>query len=171
MSSSVLSLLLLLVFPSLTLSQAQTEVKAVSGIVSGEVQKVGFRAMILKQAIHLNLAGQVENLKDGTVHFTLQGAEDRIQKALANIGEGTKKSAAVRITTSAAPFNPALKTFTVIGWTSTTRGVTSPYNLVFTLRSDNLPVSDREAKKIYREILERTLSPADLKKSRDPDNE
>jgi hypothetical protein len=34
---------------------------AVSGVVSGNVQKVGFRAMIQKQAIKYNLAGSTKN--------------------------------------------------------------------------------------------------------------
>src|SRR5712671_6223935 len=65
---------------------------AVSGIVSGNVQQVGFRAMIQKQAIKYNLAGSAKNKKDKTVQFSLQGEKDRVNQAIAVIRDGTKKS-------------------------------------------------------------------------------
>ena len=40
-------------------------------IVSGNVQKMGFRAMILKQAIKYNLAGSAQNTQEGTLQSTL----------------------------------------------------------------------------------------------------
>src|ERR1019366_574342 len=46
-------------------SAAGSESQAISGIVSGNVQKVGFRAMILKRAIEYNLAGSARNTKEG----------------------------------------------------------------------------------------------------------
>jgi hypothetical protein len=51
-------------------------VTAVSGIVTGNVQEVGFRAMIQRRAIRYNLAGSVENKNDKSVQFFLQGDED-----------------------------------------------------------------------------------------------
>ena len=44
---------------------------AISGTVTGNDQHVGFRAMIMKQAIEYNLAGFAKNEADGIVHFTL----------------------------------------------------------------------------------------------------
>jgi len=52
---------------------------AISGVVSGNVQKVGFRAMIQKQAIKYNLAGSVKNRNDKTVRFILQGDKEADQ--------------------------------------------------------------------------------------------
>ena len=72
-------------------AQAQN-VTAVSGTVTGNVQEVGFRAMIQRQAIQENLAGSVENKSDKSVQFFLQGDGDRIDKALNNIRKGTRKS-------------------------------------------------------------------------------
>ena len=66
-------------------------VTAVSGTVTGNVQEVGFRAMIQKQAIKYNLAGSAENNTDGSVRCTLQGDNDRIKQALKTISEGHKK--------------------------------------------------------------------------------
>ena len=53
---------------------ASAQQRAITGIVSGEaIQKVGFRAMIQKQAIMYDLAGAARNVPDGTVRITLQG--------------------------------------------------------------------------------------------------
>jgi acylphosphatase len=65
-------------------------VSAISGKVTGNVQKVGFRAMIQKLAIQYNLAGSAENNTDGSVQFTLQGDNDRIKQAVKAISKGTK---------------------------------------------------------------------------------
>jgi acylphosphatase len=70
-------------------------IAAVSGVVSGSVQQVGFRAMIQKQAIMFNLAGSTKNNDDKTVQFSLQGDKNRVNQALAAIRDGTKKSSNV----------------------------------------------------------------------------
>ena len=46
-------------------------------VIGEKVQKVGYRAMIQKQAIMYNLAGYPRNNPDGTVGLELQGDEDR----------------------------------------------------------------------------------------------
>lgn len=143
---------------------AQSDVKAVSAVVSGNVQKVGFRAMILKQAIRHNLAGTAENLANGTVAFVLQGNADRIEEALDTIRKGTKKSSNVKVEVSPTDVNATLTTFTVIKWTSTSRNIRTPYDLVFHLRPSNTSVSKQDAKRIYHEILRATLGPEDLLK-------
>lgn len=147
------------------------EATAITGSVSGKVQKVGFRAMILKQAIEYNLAGSAKNLSDGTVQFSLQGKQHRIDKALDTIAKGTAKSSDVKVTTSPATVDPALKTFTVYAWTSTSRHITNPYDLVFQLRTDGEKISDKDAKKVYHEILKTTLSPEDQQKLEDNDDD
>ncbi len=48
-------------------------VKAVELIVSGKVQKVGYREFVAGIAQELGLAGFVENLKDGTVRIRCKG--------------------------------------------------------------------------------------------------
>ena len=45
--------------------------EAISGTVTGKDQHVGFRAMIMKQAIEYNLAGFTKNLPNDVVNFTL----------------------------------------------------------------------------------------------------
>ena len=110
------------------------------------IQKVGFRAMIQKQAIMYNLAGYARNIPDGTVSISLQGDKDRIDKVLDAIRAGSKKSSQdnkVSVTDDA--LDPNLKTFTVYGWTSTSRNITNPYDLVFQLRPANDEISTKQA--------------------------
>ena len=104
---------------------------AISATVTGNDQHVGFRAMIMKQAIKYDLAGSAKNDKDDIVRFTLQGDADRIATAIAAIREGTKKSSNIAVSTTDAAVDPALSTFTVIDWTSTSRNIATPYTLVF----------------------------------------
>ena len=60
---------------------ANAQQEAITATVMGEkVQKVGYRAMIQKQAIMYNLAGYARNNPDGTVGVELQGDEGRITK-------------------------------------------------------------------------------------------
>ena len=136
-------------------------VTAVSGIVTGNVQQVGFRAMIQKRAIQYNLAGSVENKDDKSVRFFLQGDEDRIDQALKAMRKGTKKSSDVNVTVSPALAHPDLQTFTVVGWTSVSRHITHPYDLVFNLRSDNTTINKQEAKRVWLDICQKAVKGAD----------
>ena len=145
-------------------SAAGPEPQALSGIVTGNVQKAGFRAMILKQAIKYNLAGSAGNTNEGTVQFTLQGDENRIGQAVMAIRDGTKRSSDVNVSTSPAKADPKLGTFTVIAWTSASRDITNPYDLVFHLRPNDEPISRKEAKQVWHEILRSTLKGEDLDK-------
>ena len=145
---------------------ARAQQESVTGTVSGEaIQKVGFRAMIQKQAIMYDLAGYARNVPDGTVSISLQGDKDRIDKALAAIRVGSKKSSRNNVVNVAtAPWDSTLKTFTVVGWTSTSRNITNPYDLVFQLRSANDEITKKEAAAIWNTIAESTLKGDDLDK-------
>lgn len=152
-----------------TAAAASAERQAYSATVSGtngaQVQKVGFRAMILKRAIEYNLAGIAKNNPDGTVQFSLQGSETRIEKVVEKISEGTGKSGPnVKVSPTAAAVVPNLNTFTVMGWTSNSRQITNQYDLVFTLRHDDTTISKDEAEDVFCKILRTTLKGEDLKK-------
>jgi|GEM_PF-1572323 len=140
--------------------------EAISGTISGEkIQKVGFRAMIQKQAIMYNLAGSARNNADGTVSVSLQGDKGRIDKTLEAIRTGTKRSSRDNtVKESSAPLDPNLKTFTVFGWTSTSRNITNPYDLIFHLRPTDDEVSKKEAEAVWNAIAESTLKGDDLEK-------
>ena len=137
---------------------------SVEATVTGNDQQVGFRALVMKQAIQYNLAGSARNDANQIVRFTLQGDKHRIDLALATIQEGTKRSSDIKITTTSAVIDPALNAFTIVDWTSTSRNITNKYNLVFELRADDTAISPTDAKAVWHQILEKTLNADDLKK-------
>ena len=100
--------------------------QAITATVTGNDQHVGFRAMVMKQAIEYNLAGVARNDANDIVRFTLQGDADRIGKAVAAIREGTKKSSSIEVSTAPAAVDPGLTTFTIVDWTSTSRKYYDP---------------------------------------------
>ena len=138
--------------------------KAISATVTGDDQHVGFRAMIMKQAIEYNLAGSTRNEANGTVNFTLQGDQDRLDTAIEAIRAGTKKSSNIEVSETPAEVDCGLSTFTIIDWTSTSRNITTPYTLVFTLRADDSEISKSDAKGVWHQILRTTLHGDDLQK-------
>ncbi len=150
----------------LTAGAASAQQEAITATVTGaEIQKVGFRAMIQKEAIMYNLAGSARNSPDGTVKVSLQGDKDRIDQTLAAIRAGSKKSSKDNaIIQAAAAWDPNLKTFTVFAWTSTSRNIANPYDLVFTLRPANDQISRHEAKAVWNKIAEGALKGDDLAK-------
>ena len=65
----------------LTAGAVGAQQQAITATVPGEkIQKVGFRAMIQKEAIMYNLAGFARNNPDGTVDVSLQGDKGRIDR-------------------------------------------------------------------------------------------
>jgi acylphosphatase len=140
------------------------EQEAIQATVTGNDEQVGFRALVMKQAIEYNLAGSATNDANDIVHFSLQGDKQRIDSALETIDEGTKRSSDIKITTVPAAIDPALKGFTIVDWTSSSRNITNKYNLVFELRGDDTPISPKDAKAAWHQILEKTLDADDLKK-------
>ena len=137
--------------------------QALSATVTGDDQGVGFRALIMKQAIR-NLAGSAENEPNAIVRFSLQGDSDRIDEAIARIREGTPRSADIDVRTTEVSIDPNLQSFTVMGWTSHTRQIANPYNLRFDLRPDDSEISKDEAKGVWHQILRDTLKGDDLAK-------
>jgi len=168
---AAISCILLTVAPvSAQSNLAGQNVIAVSGIVTGKVQEVGFRARIQKQAIRYNLAGSAQNNNDNSVRFVLQGSKDRIDQALRSISKGTKKSSDVNVSISSASVEPNLETFTVIGWTSISRRISHPYNLVFSLRHDNTTITKDQAKAVWLDICRKTVKDEDTGKCEKDDH-
>jgi acylphosphatase len=151
---------------ALTASPANAEQQAITATITGaKIQKVGFRAMIQKEAIMFNLAGSARNNADGTVAVLLQGDKDRIEQTVAVMRAGNKKSSQDNTVSQApAAVQPDLKTFTVYAWTSTSRNITNPYDLVFNLRPDDSQISRKEAKSVWNDIAKSTLKGDDLTK-------
>lgn len=141
--------------------------QAILGTVTGKDQQVGFRAMIMKQAIEYNLGGHATNEPNDVVNFTLQGDANRLDDAVAAIREGTRKSSDIVVETKPGTVDEGLDAFTVLGWTSTSRDITNPYDLVFKLRADDGKLSASEVKEVWHGILKSTLKGDDLNKLRD----
>ena len=137
---------------------------AISATVTGNDQRVGFRALVMKQAIEYNLAGFAKNDANGIVEFTLQGRQKRIDKAVETIRAGTRRSSDIEVKSSPATVDPKLDTFTVIDWTSTTRQITTPYRLVFKLRNTDETISKADVTDVWHDILRTTVQGDDLKK-------
>jgi acylphosphatase len=133
--------------------------EAIEATVTGQDQQVGFRALVMKQAIEYNLAGSAQNDPNEIVRFKLQGHKKRIDSALDTIKEGTKRSSNIKVTTFVVPVDPSLKTFTIPGWTSSSRNITTLYNLIFKLRPDDGKISLDDAKAEWRKILKGTSTP------------
>jgi acylphosphatase len=60
--------------------------------------------------------------------------------------------------------DPSLRTFTIFSWTSASRNISNPYDLVFNLRSANNEISGAEAEALWNTIAERALKGEDLAK-------
>ena len=140
------------------------QIEAISGTVTGNDQQVGFRAMIMKQAIEYNLAGFAENLPNDVVKFTLQGDPERLTTAVSAIQEGTKRSSDIKVSTTQGTVDPALNAFTIYAWTSASRNIANPYNLVFPLRPDDGVLAQTDVKTVWHGILQSTLNGDDRKK-------
>ena len=153
----LLAIFIVFGFGTFARSATAQQKHAISATVTGNDQHVGFRAMIMKQAIKYNLAGSAKNDKDNIVGFTLQGDASRIDAALATVREGTKKSSNIEVSATEAAVDPALSTFTVIDWTSTSRNITTPYTLVFKLRVDDTPFPKLKPKRLgttfYKQLI------------------
>jgi len=143
--------------------------EAIQATVTGQDQGVGFRALVMKQAIEYNLAGSATNEPNLVVQFTLQGHKKRIADALDTIDQGTKKSSNIKVSTAPIAIDQSLKTFTILGWTSSSRHITTPYDLIFKLRAADEKISKDQAKAEWRRILETTLNAEDRKKLRPDD--
>ena len=59
-------------------------------VVRGEVQGVGFRWAIQRQAVQLGLTGYAENRPDGTVRVEAEGDRDRLDLLEAFLHQGPR---------------------------------------------------------------------------------
>jgi acylphosphatase len=140
------------------------QAQAISGTVTGNDQQVGFRAMIMKQAIAYNLAGSAKNLPDDVVSFTLQGDAKRLDQAVAAIEAGARKSSDIQVATEPAAVEPGLDAFTISAWTSTTRHIHQPIRSCLQAAADGGQLSPAQVKAVWQGILKPTLKGDDLEK-------
>jgi acylphosphatase len=65
-----------------------TEVRAIRCLVSGRVQRVGYRAATMERAVALRLDGWVRNLADGRVEVVVSGVPDAVENLIAWLWRG-----------------------------------------------------------------------------------
>lgn len=156
---------LLLLSNGLAAAASADDIALDATIQGAAIQKVGFRATIQKLAIQYNLAGVTTNNDDGSVAVHLQGDGKRIERTLDMLRAGNGKSSSGNsVSQSPAATDSSLKTFTILGWTSLSRNITTPYDLVFKLRPGNEEISHKAAKKVWNDIALSTLKGEDLAK-------
>ena len=134
---------------------------ALEGWVHGNVQQVGFRAFIFKQAIRYNLGGLIENQTDGSVHFILQGQSARLDEALTFIKQGPEKAVVTDVKVTPSLVRKDIASVIVKGWTSKSRDFGHPVDLVYSLRSDDQVLSDIEAQKIFKKTIRAAILSAE----------
>lgn len=66
--------------------------KRIHLIISGDVQGVGFRAWMRREAQKLNLTGWVKNREDGSVETMAEGSEEKLQKLIELCRQGPEAS-------------------------------------------------------------------------------
>lgn len=69
------------------------ETKRLVAIVRGDVQGVGFRWFVEREAARLGLEGWVANRADGSVEVVAEGDEDWLRELLLQLWEGPPGSA------------------------------------------------------------------------------
>lgn len=77
---------------------AGVESVAVSVVVHGRVQGVGYRAWFQRNALALDLRGWVRNLDDGSVEAELHGARDAVFDMLSRATRGPPAARVERVT-------------------------------------------------------------------------
>jgi len=87
----------------------------------------------------------------------MQGIFNRIDKVIELIKKGNKKSRITEIKIEHIQIN-INRVFIVRGWTSQTRNFNSPTDLVFQIRDDESIISKKQAKQIYKQIVEKVIN-------------
>ncbi len=140
------------------------KVEAISGIVTGNDQHVGFRAMIMKQAIEYNLAGFTKNLPNDVVSFVLQGDGERLNDAVSAIQEGTKKSSGIKVSTAEDKVDPSLNAFTIFDLDVESLKHYYTVHSCLPSAARRRKVASANVKTVWHGILQSTLKGDDLKK-------
>jgi acylphosphatase len=74
-------------------------------IVRGQVQGVGYRFFVVREARALDLSGYVRNLPDGTVEIVAEGTEEVLRELERRLSDGPPAS----IVQSVTPFSISLQ--------------------------------------------------------------
>lgn len=80
-----------------------------TAVVHGDVQGVGYRVFVLREAARLGLRGYVRNLPNGTVEVVAEGPRSLLEQFLAALRRGPR---AAEITWVDVTWSPAIGAFT-----------------------------------------------------------
>src|SRR5260221_14063221 len=72
-------------------------VERLHGVVHGDVQGVGFRYFLMREAQRLGLRGWVRNRDDGTVEFVAEGNRADLERLQQAAGRGPRMAHVVRV--------------------------------------------------------------------------
>lgn len=86
---------------------------ALTAVVDGRVQGVGFRYATWRLAAELGLAGWVRNRPDGSVEVWAQGPSSSLARLTAFLAEGPPGAAVWSVETTETDPDPALTSFDV----------------------------------------------------------
>ena len=91
----------------------QNSLEAVSVLIKGRVQGVGFRAFVRRNAMLLGLKGKVANLPNGTVKAHIEGTHERVKQMLHLIEQGPSLARVDQVVVSPVDPTGQYKTFEV----------------------------------------------------------
>jgi acylphosphatase len=80
-------------------------------VARGEVQGVGFRWAVQREAIRLGLAGYAANLPDGSVEVAAEGPPERLDELEAFLRDGPRWAEVQRLETRRSPATGEFKGF------------------------------------------------------------
>ena len=96
-----------------TPAPARPAMRRVHVLVSGKVQRVGFRLFTLRRAVRLKLTGWVKNLRDGRVEVLVEGPAEKVEELLAAIRQGPPQARVDELKVAEEPFRGEFTTFEV----------------------------------------------------------
>jgi len=73
------------------------QVERLHGVVHGDVQGVGFRYFLMREARRLGLRGWVRNRDDGTVEFVAEGRRSDLERLKQVAGQGPRTARVDRV--------------------------------------------------------------------------
>jgi acylphosphatase len=91
------------------MSAGANQDERLTAIVHGDVQGVGFRMFVWREAVRLGLRGYVRNLPDGTVEVVAEGPRPLLEQLLAALRRGPR---AAEVTSVDVTWSPAIGAFT-----------------------------------------------------------
>lgn len=80
-------------------------------MVRGEVQGVGFRYFLIRDAKRLGLRGWVRNREDGSVEFVAEGPRQDLERLLDAARRGPSQARVAEVRTDWSPASGGLETF------------------------------------------------------------